>query len=255
MWLSAATAMAQIAPQIRVLVKVDPRIEGYLRAGETPQLLNDELSAALTQSILNGGKWWQFCWDLAPNGQTDAELDVQLNKDLAGNWEIAAMLNWRQGTQRFSQDFPGKAVLTKADLTTYGQPSRADLPKDLARWFSSHYLAVPVRDQLHQHLCKNLPVGHGVITLAPQGSTYSLKLPNRFEHFQYSIFKFICRENGIPVPIEVEGIGSVLPAMGNPAVTLIMRPRNPGGPKQCADATAYLLRFVVESELGGLPVF
>jgi hypothetical protein len=248
---------AQDVPRIRVLVELDPNIRGYLRPNEIPQALQDELSAALAASILEGGRWSQFCWDLALKGKTAVgELRVALNKDLAGNWEMAASFSLVKGVVRITEDLPSKLVLTSADLTRYGQPSRVELPQRLARWFSTHYLAPPQREQLHLYLCKNVPVGRGTVAVNPAG-TCVLTLPARFEHFRYSVFKFICQSNGQSLGVDVQGIGSVAPAMvgTEPAVQLSLKTQPLPPTVQCNDVTVYLLKFVPESELGGLPVF
>lgn len=261
MWLpGAGPVAAQHSQPIRVRVEVQPKISsGLLRPGELPKVLDDELSAALADSILGSGRWSEFCWRLMSNGElVDAELRVLLRKDRDLNWEMAAQFSAGKQPRIVKDLVPNKTVLTSQELNAFGRPSRADLQDLLPQWFAEHYLTSPHRESLHSLLCKLVPVGDGQVSVVTRGNEKlsALYLPQGLEYFRDSVFKFVCRINDEGVGFKVRGTGFYVPAESS-LIQLAVRPEEPlpaamqGGEQ----ATVYLVQFVLESDLGEVPTF
>jgi hypothetical protein len=251
-----------VSPTIRIRAELDPAIRGYLRRDELPQSLNDELSEALAASIDSGGRWTQFCWNVAADdATTDMELKVLVKKDPAANWEYSVTFSGKIEGVKFVEPLQSTIVRSSLENTAHGPPSRAQLSQLMAEWFASHYLTPPMRENLHRHLCVNVPVGRGEIRAFQGGNEAVIYLPARFSYFRYSTFNLVCHKADGSIAFQATGTGKSEPQAGAtaPLVALGVKPKGAPPVLNVGDKTsAYLVKYLRESELGelgDLPVF
>jgi hypothetical protein len=239
-----------------VRVSVNPNIEGVVPAAQLP-LLETELSNALASAISSGGKWAEFCWNLSPNAvMTDAELRVFLDLTEEQDWAIRASFTARVDNITITEDLPREMVRSNGELQSKGPLGPALLQAAMGTWFSEKYLNSPQRDQLHTYFRKNVRAGGCAVAALQVGPEQlcALYLPNGLQHFKYSVFKFVCKQNGLPVSFQVQGAGIVEFREG--FLVLGMRPASlPAGLQQGTVGTAYLVKYRRESELGDLIEF
>lgn len=259
--LSASIGLAQADSHVHVKVVFDEKIQGVRLPNEPPEKLNDQLSEALSTSITESGRWFDFCWDLEKSNGIPPELVVWITKADGGSWLMEPTLTIIEGQNRRSESLEPRTVRTSAEMENSGPPARDKLPGEVSTWFIRHYLRGETERRLLHDRFKLVPVGRGEVGAVPVGEEKlcALYLPDHFKGFSYSNFKLIGKDRNQTFVLFAKGTGSVLsPQAGQELATIVLRPQPPMppfNPPQGAKVTAYLLKYVPESGFGDIPQF